>query len=278
MEVNITNNAVEQFLNDYFYTPYKERNMDGKTLELIFTPQCNLKCSYCYLWKNKNNLFSGCEYNKEKILNNLKLVLKWLEKNHFCPTLDLFSGEFFAQTLGYEALEIIYNHQKEVEPQYRIPALFIPTNMTFLGSDELTAKVDEFRDKFAELDIKLFLSASIDGKYIATNRSYDKDLDIEINLVRDDAYYDKVFDYCVKHNILFHPMIYSKNIENWKDNFLWFKENLEKRGASVWSVYLLEVRNEEWTQTEIKHFQDFVRFLYDLLWEEKGHDVNAFVK
>ena len=249
MEINL---AAEQFLNDYFYEPFRQKIEGGKYLELILSPQCNLKCSYCYLWPNADNLFEGCSYDKEKILSNLRLVMEWMEHNHFCPPIDIFSGEVFAQSLGYDALEIIYEYQSRIDPEYRIPSILIPTNMTFICSDELTARVDDFRDRFASIGIKFYLSASVDGKYIETNRSYDCNIDIDINVVRDDAYYDKLFDYCIQHDILFHPMIYSRNIDKWKDNFLWFKENLEKRGASVWGTYLLEVRNEEWTQSEIQ--------------------------
>lgn len=283
MEVNLIQSGIEQFLEKYFYTYFRDGNQKNeenptRILELILTPQCNLKCSYCYLWKNEKQLFTGCTYDKEKILSNLRLILQWLEQNHFCPEIDLFSGELFAQTIGYEVLEEILNHQRNIPEQYRIASLVIPTNMTFLCSDELTDKVNALREQFESLNIGFYLSASIDGKYIETNRSYSCDLDIQINVNRDDAYYDKLFDYCAKYNILFHPMIYSKNISKWKQNFLWFKENMEKHGMSVWSLYLLEVRNEEWTQTEILEFQEFLGFLYDQFWEKCEKDPKTFLE
>jgi hypothetical protein len=54
------------------------------------------------------------------------------------------------------------------------------------------------------------------------NRPYKSNLDLPIEVIRDDAYYDKCFDFVKNNGGGFHPMIYSKNIEKWKDNFLWF--------------------------------------------------------
>lgn len=270
--------CAELFLNNYFYERFRTGS-ELCSLELIFTPQCNLKCSYCYLWKNEKALFSNCRASKETILHNLELVLKWLEKNKFHPNLDIFSGEFFAQSIGYEALELIYEYQSRWEPELRSKFIIIPTNMTFLCSDELTARVDALRDKFTSIGVEMVLSASIDGKYIETNRTYDASLDIPIDVVRDDAYYEKVFQYCKKHTIYFHPMIYSKHIEKWKDNYLWFKKHITEMDWNPFRcVYLLEVRNEEWTMQDIKHFQEFVEFLYEELWEFCGHDKEVFTK
>jgi hypothetical protein len=98
----------------------------------------------------------------------------------------------------------------------------IPTNFTFLNSDELSKKIEYYVKSFQELGIRLCLSASFDGKYMEVNRPFVKVLDYDINQSREDEYYDKAFKYCKDNNCGLHPMIYSKNIEQWKDNFLWF--------------------------------------------------------
>ena len=270
------NRCAELFLNNYYYEKFKTGD-PYCSLELIFTPQCNLKCSYCYLWKNEQQLFSNCRAETKQILHNLELVLQWMEKNQFHPDLDIFSGEFLAQSLGYEALELIYQYQSRWPAELRSSSILIPTNMTFVCNDDLIKKVDTYIEKFNDIGIKLFLSASVDGKFIESNRRYDASLDIPIEVERDDAYYEKLFNYCVQRRIRFHPMIYSKHIGKWKDNYLWFKENLIKRGLSPFDFYLLEVRNEEWTKKDIIEFQSFLEFLYQEAWEYCEHDVQKFV-
>ena len=270
------NKCANMLLEEYYYRFFREGS-DSRPLEIIITPQCNLKCSYCYLWKNKDNLFSNSCPDNQTLLANFDLILAWLEKNKFHPPLELFSGEFFAQSIGYQILEKICQHQATIAAELRVPYILVATNFTFICSDELIEKVDSYRDRLKELGITLFLSASVDGKYIESNRSYDQNLDIEMDVVRDDAYYDKLFDYCLKHNICFHPMIYSRHIDKWKDNFNWFMEQFAKRGVHPWGFYLLEVRNEEWTRDEIYKFQDFLRFLYNKMWHECDCDKEKYV-
>jgi len=42
-------------------------------------------------------------------------------------------------------------------------------------------------------------------------------------------------------------MIYSNMIEYWSDNFLWFMRNYVKYGIPLNNLYLLEIRNVEWS-------------------------------
>ena len=54
------------------------------------------------------------------------------------------------------------------------------------------------------------------------NRPFIRQLDIPINVIRDDAYYDKVFAFIKKHGSGIHPMLYSKGMDKWIKNFDWF--------------------------------------------------------
>jgi hypothetical protein len=67
-------------------------------------------------------------------------------------------------------------------------------------------------------------------------------------------------------------MIYSKGIHEWKKNFLWFQEKMAERNIPWEAIYLLQVRNQEWTQEEVWGLQDFLRFLFDFAWEKVGED------
>lgn len=268
------------FLNEYLYKAYSYLNTEdpySKTLELIISPRCNLGCKYCYVHKYRKDIFSEDVYDSELTLKNLDLILRWLEKNKYNPELDIFSGEPLAQEIGFQVLEAIYEYEKNVDSRWRIPRIMIPTNFTFICSEELTKRVDDLIDKLAAINIELLLSASFDGKYMEQNRPFLYNLDLDMNVERDDAYYDRVFEWCKKHCYGFHPMIYSKGIKDWKKNFLWFQDQFKKFDIPWDVLYLLHVRNEEWTAENVKDFQEFVEFLFDFAWEKLGKDPRALV-
>jgi radical SAM protein with 4Fe4S-binding SPASM domain len=72
-------------------------------------------------------------------------------------------------------------------------------------------------------------------------------------------------------------MIYSQGIEKWKDNFLWYQEMLAKYGIPWNNIYLLEVRNQEWNDTQITELCKFLEFLVDYSWHKCDEDSNKFV-
>jgi len=227
-------------------------NMNFKGLEMIIAPDCNLACKYCYLYKHKDGLYPRHLVNRETILNNASMLLDWFKKNDYRPKLDIFSGELFAQQVGFDILDLIYEKYRDVKG---ISFICVPTNFTFICSEETTARVEECIDRLESVGIRLVLSASIDGKYCEDNRP------AKTGIVRDDAYYDKVFRFCKKHKFAFHPMIYSEHIDRWKDNFNWFIGMFEKHGFEGYPLYLLEVRNEEWTEGQMQGLYDFVQYL-----------------
>lgn len=269
------NKLYNNFLKDYFYEDFKKE--DGiKNLELIVSPKCNLKCSYCYLHKNKKRIFPNDIYNEEQIKKNLKKILNWIDKNNYKMDLDIFSGELFAQKIGYEILEIIYNWCKNTNN--RPKQITIPTNFTFILSEEYTKKVEDFIEKFSNLGVGLHLSASFDGKFCENNRSYKHDLDINFfNKERDEDYYDRIFIFNKKHNIGLHPMIWSEHIEDWKDNFLWFQEKFKKHELRWDHLYLLQVRDKEWTDEQIKYFSEFIYFLLEFSYKKEKENLIEWI-
>lgn len=276
------NQEVGEFILNNYYLPAFKAGADnpyGLGVELIISPRCNLGCKYCYVHRYRNQIFNEDVFDEEKTITNLIKFFKWLEKNEYNPDIEIFSGELLAQEIGYKVLETIYNIEKEVPERIRIRNIIIPTNFTFLCSEEATARVEDIRSKLASINIRVGLSASFDGKYMEQNRPYLHDLDIPLNGKgnRDDDYYDRCFQYVKKIDGGFHPMIYSKNIKAWKQNFDWFQEQFKKYDLPWDGIYLLQVRNEEWTQEEIWAFQDFIRYLYAFAWDHCGHDVNYLV-
>ena len=262
--LNEDNELFNNFLEDYFYKNLKKENNDIFNIELIISPKCNLGCRYCYIHKYGKDLFPSEKYDETNIINNLKLILKWFKKQNFHFRLELFSGELFAQKIGYEVLDEIVVWLRENKDKKILKDILIPTNFTFLMSEKYTEKIEKYIEEFHLLGANLVLSASFDGKFCETNRPYKKNLDINFNKINDiDLFYDKVFSFCSKYHFGFHPMIYSKNIEKWKENFLWFQEQFKKYNIPWNHMYLLQVRNVEWTDEQIKEFYNFIYFLYE---------------
>ena len=118
---------------------------NNSNIELFITPYCNQSCSYCYLVKYPELYPQGI--SNDKILENLKIFLNWInEKNFYLPDIDLFSGEIWHTKLGFDILDIILDYCKN--NKLKIKQLMIPTNGTFLKSDETFYKMQNFIDDF----------------------------------------------------------------------------------------------------------------------------------
>ena len=193
------------------------------------------------------------------MLNNLEMVLDWLVENKYAPEIELFSGEALVQEIGHQALTMILD-KLEGKIKTRI---IIPTNYTFLLSKTLTKRVEKLIRRSLKAEIPIFLSASFDGKHCEENRPFMSG----IKELRDDVYYEKCFAFTKKWGFGFHPMIYSEKIKNWKDNFLWFQEMFKKNDIPWYRLYLLEVRNAEWSIQQTRDFADFISFLINWVYE-----------
>ena len=192
----------------------------------------------------------------ELVLNNLNLFLDWLIENSYQPGLNLFGGEPFSQEVGFKSLEMILNKFKLVKNKPH--KIIIPTNYTFLLSKEKTKRVESLIKYSRKIGMPIFLSASFGGKYCEKNRPLKAGKE-----TRNDKYYEKCFAFSKKWGFGFHPMIYSELIENWQKNFLWFQKNFKKFQIPFWYIYLLEVRNVEWSKSQLKDFMDFIDFLIE---------------
>lgn len=221
-------------------------------LELIITSNCNTKCSYCYYKNYGEQLYPKtlCS-NPQIILDNCKKVLDWDKANGFqFERIEIFSGEFFKFPLWKEILNYIFENTP-----YEVT---IPTNTTFIFSEKETEEVEYYLNKYGK---RIYLSVSVDGKY----------LDNDTRAIRngkqyDDEYYDKLFKFAAKHDLAFHPMIGPKGIDKWVDNYLWYIDNVSKyfnitKREALFKIYLLEVRNPDWTKEELAELDRFIEFL-----------------
>ena len=216
----------------HFFKGWKEEgyhsnllnNSRISSLELYVTSECNQKCEYCYLQRFGEQLYPENIRDHKTILHNLDILLKFvLKKWPKLINMDIFSGEIVGTCLFYEIMDKIIDYKKQGASY---SSIIVPSNFSFLLSDTTTTKIQEYIDKCATVGIKLILSASVDGLLI------DEDARplINTNKKRDEEFYDKVFQFCVKNDYCLHPMISAFSIEKWIDNYKWFIEKMR----TVW--------------------------------------------
>jgi len=250
-------NFIKNMYLDYWESD--EDNGNHNRIEIQTSYKCNLNCKYCYVDRHRDKLYN--EVDDDDLYDNAEMLIDWLIENDYNPSIDYFGGEVFVNDINFKILNMILDKFKDKDSVP--PKIVIPTNFTWIKSENITKKVDELIEKSRNIGVPIYLSASIDGKYCTENRPPIK---------FDDDDYQKLFKFCKKWKINFHPMIYSEEIENWKDNWLWFQDWLEKTDRPFDSIYLLEVRNREWTKGQINEFQDYIKWLIDWTINKVGKD------
>lgn len=267
---------IETLIDTMFLSRFKdEDSTEPSRLELIITPDCNLACKYCYINKFGKQLYAE-EPQYDKIIANTRAIIEWCIEEKFLGknySIDIFSGSIFSQQVGWDVVNTILEIYSQCDPIYRPKVISIPTNYSFILDDEVVEEVEDLLQRFKDIGIHVFLSGSIDGKYMEQNRPFKKGqklgcgigehlyLPIEAE-PRDDEYYEKAFAFVKKHRFGFHPMIYSSSIEMWKKNFVWFQEMMMKYNLPYHSLYLLEVRNWEWAEDQLLELYDFIKFMH----------------
>lgn len=242
-------------------------------IEFIISPICNLKCEYCYITKHREEMFDHSLVKPDVIRANLQKVLTWMGENGYHPAIDLFSGELFAQELGWDICNDIAQFYEE-HPNYRKPAgVGIPTNYSFIDTQETIERMEKLIKRYKNIGISFYLSASIDGLIL------DQDTRPTRNqTVRDEEWYERCFAFMAKHDFGPHPMIAPSSVKKWKENFLWFQKMYEKYNMKWWQLYLLEVRDPNWTDENIRDYEDFLEFLMDWLWDKVEHNKEKFLE
>lgn len=259
--MNQNKDLLENILDRTFFTAWKNQRYktdnlynNYRSLELQINANCNLSCKYCYYDKYKKDLYPADIAKPSLVLHNTRILLNWLEENNLFPEIELFSGEPLVQPISFEIIDLVLDWY--IENNITDINIGLPTNSTFILNEDYLKLTEQLIDKATKNNLRLALSISDDGWYCSNENRPFKD-----GTKRDEEFYDKLFKLAKKHCCAFHPMVYSNKIELWKDNFLWFQEQFKKYDIPWQSLYLLEVRNVEWTVPQIKEFYKFIRFV-----------------
>lgn len=265
-------NLFKSYLDNHVYSYWKPNNICqyNQGLELILTSVCNTKCSYCYYKNFGKELNDPCISTKDNILKNAEKFLKWLNKENMKPnSIDIFSGEPLNLPYIDELISMIID---------RLPGvpITIPTNGTYCRSDKSLQKVEDLLNKW-NTKSSVFLSMSVDGKYLDNDTRAMRD-----GKLYDDAFYDRLFKFIKKYNLAVHPMVGPKNIDKWCDNLDWYVDNLSKyldcdKAHALSRIYLLEVRNPDWTDKELADLSKFCNYLTNRAFEFYDKDKYCFV-
>lgn len=186
------------------------------------------------------------------------MILNYLFKNKPLQGYDfaLFAGDLFYDDLIYDILDLFYNYLEQYCKGWAIkPSIKIPCNMSFIENEKHRNIFKNYYLKFININSNIKISASIDGKYIDSNR-----------ITHTDEFYNLLFTYCKEIDAGFHPMIDSNLIENWIDNYDWWVNNLNKYKLQKLPA-LLEVRNDSWTLDKI---ESYIQFLNHMLEDQQS--------
>lgn len=268
---------LSSFLGRTFFAAWENeedpRYENFRRIELQINAKCNQDCKYCYYAKYGEELYPESISKSKNVLSNLSILLDWLIENGYAPGIDFFSGEPLYQKVGFDALSMILD--KFTRTKRKPKCIVVPTNYTFLLKKNLTSKVEDLVKESREMKIPITLSASFDGKHCEKNRPLKSTL---LGDRRGDKFYDKCFAFGKKYKFGFHPMVYSELIEEWIKNFIWFQRKFEEFDIPFSNIYLLEVRNSEWSEEQIKEYMRFVDFLIKWTFNDRcGEDINRYL-
>lgn len=243
-----------------FFQPWTDGNRDygslshDSNLEIFITPFCNQKCDYCYLIKHEG-LYPKEYTNPELLKQNLTILYDWiLENNYHIPKCEFFTGEIWQSNFGLEILDITLQY---LHKGMQIDWFMIASNCSFLFDEIHTCKIQHYIDEFHKTGHDLVFSISIDGAIIEDIRPMTN------GTMRTDEYYDRMFLFAKHNNYKFHPMVAATTVDKWIENHQWWEKHLKEWDLDINDLMMLEVRNDDWTQEAIDHYNKFLQYLID---------------
>lgn len=274
--------TIEQIFQDFikraciFKENAGEKN-SNISIELFLTANCNQKCEYCYLVKNRENLYPREIDQPEIILKNLQIFLQYLLKKEYgVKDIHLFSGEIWASDFGMKVFELLLSYCKHSKnPPMSIS---IPSNGSFILSEKYFSKIQTIIKNFEYYGTRLVFSISVDGPLLEPeNRSF---IDEKKNEIRNNEYYEQLFKFCEEHSYGFHPMVNAYSIEKWPEQYDWWIDKFNEYHFNIFQRSMfLEVRNDEWTKEKIISYLNFLNHAYEKVKKDIfDNNVENFIK
>ena len=259
------NTLLKTLLEARFFGPWKQgyndrnpHNVPIGGLELFLTSACNQRCEYCYLI-NHPELYPKEVNNRKTIIKNLYIFLDWALSNEFTiPMLDLFSGEIWHTDFGLEVLDILYDYK--VNKGLQLMGIMIPSNCSFVHDDKTLYEIQNRINAFYNAGVILKFSISVDGKIVEDEV---RPLNDGTTLIKDDVFYERLFNFAKHNGYGFHPMIAAASISKWIENFEWWKSMLHKYDLPLDFLMMLEVRNDDWSEENLQDLKAFMAHLVD---------------
>lgn len=263
-----SNVLFESFLERYFYAEFRGEvgTPHGRAIELFIRGVCPSNCKYCYLIKHSKELYPLDCQDEKTILTNLRSFCEWYIEKKFKTNIVFFTGEIVKSGLLFKILDIFLEYFSDKTQPYRPRDIICPENCDFINDAALTEKMQQYIDKFKEIDIQFALSLSVDGKMMDVNR--DKE--------HSDEYYKRLSDFADRNFFGFHPMVSAFNIGKWKENFDWWTKSGEIAKAQGNYLMMLEVRDNNWTDEAVNQYLDFLNYVIDEEYKKYGDDKLAF--
>ena len=271
-----------QFLNIHYLASWKKNYKTGKeenipSLEFTLSRKCNLKCTYCYYTRHGKELYPDPIDRVDPSIANCEKILEYLTREKLAPSrIEIFGGEAVSRDQYKKLFDILYSYvlalptrlKKRTSTSFSI---VFPLNVIFLEDREYYDLLIQEQKKFLEQNVVISYSISFDGKYCDPISRPAHSSTFEYS----DAFYSLVSRFCKDLAIPagFHPMISRDNVKYWKNNIDWFFDYI-KDTYSVTSkdvnrfLYLLEVRNEDWSLENVKDFYDFIVYIIDKIFED----------
>jgi len=274
------NSWYSKFLEIYYFKEWRENflqyNLDKEYhlsgLEFNIRGYCNLSCKYCYMNNFREDLYPSKIDNIEDSLSNVESILNWLLENQYLPDhFEIFGGEAISLDNYKKLFDLLLNFIKQIGFPNRKKNFNIsfPLNVIFLKDKEYFDYFIFIQKEFLKYNVIIHFSISLDGKFADPLSRPAKDK----NFKYDDEFYAIIADFCNQVPVKpgFHPMVAAENIAVWKENIDWYFEylkNLYGEKDFKDSLYLLEVRNDNWTPQNLKDLDSFIDHFFEKLIQE----------
>jgi len=126
----------------------------------------------------------------------------------------------------------------------------------------------EYQKRFKENHIRIHFSWSTDGKFCTDTRE---------KKTLDDVYWNKMFERVHKLEAGYHPMVSPENIDYWVKNYQWWLDMFQKHNLTFphwFQPYMLEVRNDGWTDEKIAKYLELLKFMFEKRLEMNDNDIS----